>query len=309
VTAAAHGVAGGHELGPALAAGVDGVIDADPGDEFALDRRRPAALWVVGALLLLGVVGPWIAPVDPFEQDLVNRLQPPVFLGGSWDRPLGTDGLGRDVLSGVLTGARTSLLVGVGATLLAAAVGITVGLVAGYRGGWWDRGVSGVIDLQLAFPGLLLIIVVTSYVGGSVLLVTLLLALVSWMVFARLARSMALTLRDAPFVDAARLAGSSTRRIVFRHLMPSMRPQLLTLGLLEVARLLLAEAGLSFLGFGVQQPATSWGLMIAEGQEYLRQAWWVITFPGLMIVLSVFAFNLVARSASGTESRPFTRLS
>lgn len=290
---------------------VDAALIEGDGDATAGSpgRRRSFTLWAVGALVLLGVIGPWIAPTDPFDQDLVNRLQPPALFGGSWDRPMGTDGLGRDVFSGVLTGARTSLVVGVGGTLLAAAIGITVGLVAGYRGGWWDRIVSGIIDLQLAFPGLLLIIVITSYVGGSVLLVTLLLALVSWMVFARLARSMAMTLRDAPFVDAARLAGSSTRKIVFRHLLPSMRPQLQTLGLLEVARLLLAEAGLSFLGFGVQQPATSWGLMIAEGQEYLRQAWWVITFPGLMVLLAVFTFNLVARSATGPGARPFTRLS
>jgi peptide/nickel transport system permease protein len=257
---------------------------------------------------VLGVIGPWITPHDPFEQDIMARLQPPVgSAGASWSHPMGTDGLGRDVLSGVLAGARTSLVVGVGATLLAAVVGVSLGLAAGYRGGWWDRIVSGVIDLQLAFPGLLLIIVVTSYVGGSVLLVTGLLALVSWMVFARQARSLAQSLRSQPFVDAARLSGSGTRKIVLWHLLPRMRAQLVTLGLLEVARLMLAEAGLSYLGFGVQPPATSWGLMIAEGQEYLRQAWWVITFPGLMILLAVFTFNLLARSAS-TSDATFTRL-
>jgi peptide/nickel transport system permease protein len=269
---------------------------------------RRLAVAAVLALVVLGAVGPLVAPSDPYEQDLSARLEPPVGLGGTWDHPLGTDGLGRDVLSGVLAGARTSLVVGFGATVLAASVGIAAGLVAGYRGGWWDRVISGVIDLQLAFPGLLLIIVVTSYLDGGLLLVTVLLALVSWMVFARLARSLALTLRERPYVDAARLAGSSHRRVMATHLLANMGSPLATLGLLEVARLILAEAGLSYLGFGVQPPDTSWGLMVAEGQEYLRQAWWIVTVPGLMVLFTVFCFNVLARSA--TDRAPsLTRLS
>jgi peptide/nickel transport system permease protein len=286
--------------------------DAEETTERAWKRvfrkgHRAASIAII-SLLALGIVGPLLAPHDPNQQSLRDRLRPPVGFGGTWSHPMGTDGLGRDVFSGVLTGARPTLFIGVFATAIALVVGVALGLLAGYRGGFWDRTVGAVIDVQLAFPGLLLVIVITSYLDGGYLLVIFTLALVSWMVFARLARSLALTLREQSFVEAARLSGSSHRTIMFRHLLANMTGPLATLALLEVARLMLAEAGLSYLGFGVQPPDTSWGLMIAEGQEYLRQAWWIVTFPGLMILLSVFSFNVAAR-ATGARGVSLTRLS
>lgn len=259
-------------------------------------RGRRLAAVVFALLVVAAVLGPAVAP-DHSTIALRDRLQPPVGLGGTWEHPLGTDGLGRDMLAGLLVGARISLVVGVGATVLAAIVGVVLGMVAGYRGGVVDTLVGWVVDFQLAFPALLILLLVAAYIDAGLIPLVLTLAAISWMLFARMARALALSLRESEFVAAAKLAGSGSSKILFRHLLPSMLSPLLTVALLHMATLMLAEAGASYLGLGIQRPDTSWGLMIAEGQEFLRVAWWIAIFPGVLLAVAVFALNILARSA------------
>ena len=254
-------------------------------------------------LLLVAVFGPVVAP-EPSKADLRARLQPPVGFGGTWAHALGTDGLGRDMAAQVFAGARVSLLVGLGAAGLAALIGIPLGLIAGYRGGRIDSSISWVVDLQLGFPAALVILLIAAYVKAGLVPLIITLGVVSWMLFTRLARSLALSLRESDFVAAARLAGSSTPKILLRHLLPNMTLPLVTLFLLQVATAMLGESALSYLGFGISRPDVSWGLMIAEGQEYLRIAWWVVILPGMMLAGSVLVFHQLSRSRRPTKARP-----
>jgi peptide/nickel transport system permease protein len=270
-------------------------------------RRRVSRLAAAasGMLVIAGVFGPEIAR-NPTRVHLFSRLQPPVGFGGTWAHPLGTDGLGRDMVANLFAGARVSLMVGVGAVVLASLIGIPLGLWAGYRGGLVDSAVSWAIDFQLGFPALLLILLISAYVRAGVVPLIVMLGLVTWMLFARLARSLALSLRNSDFVAGARLSGSSTFKILRRHLLPNMQSPLITLALLEVATAMLGESALSYLGYGISRPNVSWGLMIAEGQPYLRIGWWIITFPGAMLTIAVVSFHGLARSVrpAGAFTRP-----
>lgn len=254
-----------------------------------------AGVFITTVFLLAAVIGPWIPFLpDPKEQSLRTRLQPPVGWGGEWSHPLGTDGLGRDVLARLIDGARISLLVGLAAVVIASVFGTVMGIIAGYFGGWLDNAIISVADVQMAFPGVLAGLILVAAFGPSVWIVIIVIAMSSWMVFARVARGLVLSLKTSLFVEAAEMNGSSSFQIMKRHLLPNVVSSLITLSVLELAAAILSESAFSFLGFGVQPPDSSWGLMIQEGRDYITNAWWIVTFAGAAIALSVLGFNLVS---------------
>ena len=251
-----------------------------------------AGLFGVVAMVLmvvLAIFAPLIAPYTPDEQNLLERLQ-----GPSADHWFGTDQLGRDVLSRAIYGTRVSLEVGLGVVLIAGTFGTFMGLIAGYRGGRTSSLIMRWVDTQVAFPGLLLALIILSVVNPSLKSIIIVLALNGWMVYARITRGIVLSTREKPYVESAQLAGCKSRRVIFRHILPNLASPLLTLAVLEFARAIIAEAALSFLGLGTQPPAVSWGLMIAEGRDYIFSGWWVITFPGIALSLTVLGANLFA---------------
>jgi len=260
------------------------------GDKVAL----AAAIFLL-VLLFMSVFAPYVAPHDPTAQDLMLRLRPPAWNEmGLPEYLLGTDPLGRDVLSRMIYGSRVSLVVGVAVIAIACTFGTVVGLIAGYFGGRIDNILMRIVDLQTAFPGLLVALAIITMIGPSVRNIIIVLSINGWMVFARMMRGTTLTLRTSLFVDAARCIGAGDNRIIFRHLLPNLASPLITLATLELARIILADAVLSFVGMGIQPPASSWGLMINEGHAYITMAWWLVTFPGIAIALTVLSVNLLA---------------
>jgi peptide/nickel transport system permease protein len=267
----------------------------DLGVELWRDKAGFAGVVFLVVLVLSAVFADLIAPHDPAAQSLADRLRPPAWVdGGDWSHVLGTDALGRDVLSRIIHGSRISLIVGVSVVALAGCFGIVMGLISGYRGGRTDRLIMGIIDTQISFPGLLLALIILAVVGPSITAVILVLAFNGWMVYGRMTRSTVLSVREMPYVEAAEMVGCKSRRVIFKHILPNLTAGLMTLGVLEFARIVLAEAALSFLGLGIQPPATSWGLDVAGGRQYIFTAWWLVTFPGMAIALTVLAVNLVA---------------
>lgn len=263
--------------------------------ELWKDKAGLFGLSVVTALVLVAVLAPVLAPYDPAAQSLSDRLVPPFWQdGGSMTHPLGTDNLGRDMLSRIIFGSRVSLTVGAAVVAIAGSVGTILGLISGYLGGKVDAAIMRWLDMQLAFPGLLLYLVILSVVRPSLLVLIVILPINGWMVYARIVRGVVLTAKELPYVEAAELVGARPKRIIFRHVLPNLAAPLLTMAVLEFARIILAEAALSFLGLGIQPPAVSWGLDVATGRDYVFQAWWLITFPGAAIALTVLGANLFA---------------
>lgn len=263
--------------------------------ELWQDKAGLFGLVVVCGLVVLAVAAPLLAPHSPVAPDLTNRLTPPAWQdGGTWTHVLGTDALGRDVLSRLIYGSRISLLVGISVVAIAGVFGTVLGLLAGYFGGRWDSVVMRWVDTQLAFPGLLLALVILTVIGPSVTTVIVVLAINGWMVYARIVRGTVLSVKEAAYVEAADIVGARSGRIIFRHILPNLASPLLTIGVLEFARIILAEAALSFLGLGIQPPQMSWGLDVAIGRDYIQSAWWLITFPGIAIALVVLGVNLFA---------------
>ena len=264
--------------------------------------RDPVVLLAViflVALVIAAVFANWIAPYDPLLPNIFSGRLPPLSeakgLGGvAQFHILGTDALGRDMLTRLMFGARASVAVGVVAVAISGAVGTTLGLFAGFYGGRVETVIMRTVDGVMAVPSLLVALFVLFLIGGGLINMVLIFAFVRWVVYARLARGITLSYRQSSFVEAARSIGATDVRIIFRHILPNMLSPLLVLATLEIALLILAEAGLSFLGFGLQPPEPSWGLMIARGREYLREAWWMITFPGLAIFLTTLSLNLLA---------------
>lgn len=276
--------------GPSLVAKLD-----ELGRELWQDKLGTLGFAVIVALVLMAIFAPLLAPYDPAAQSVVLRLKPPAWLPkGGWEHVLGTDHLGRDVLSRVIYGARASLFVGVIVVLAAGTFGVVIGLWAGFKGGRTDAILMRIVDVQVAFPGLLLILLVISVIGPSMTTMIVVLVITNWMVYARVVRGIVLSVRQMPYVEAAEMIGCRSSRVVFRHILPNLISPLLTLGILEFTNIVLAEAALSFLGLGVQPPATSWGLDVANGRDYIFIAWWLITFPGLSIAMTVLAVNLFA---------------
>ena len=259
------------------------------------DKVGLFGLLVVVGIVLVAVLAPLLAPHDPTAGALGDRLRPPAWAeGGSARFLLGTDEQGRDILSRIIYGTRVTLLVGGSVVLLAGTFGTLMGLIAGYKGGRWDSVIMRIVDTQVAFPGLLLALVILAVIQPSATSVIAVLALNGWMVYARMTRGVVLSVKETPYVDAAEIVGCRPRRVVLRHILPNLASPLLTLAVLEFARIILAEAALSFLGLGIQPPQASWGLMVSQGKNYLFSAWWLVTFPGLAIALTVLGVNLLA---------------
>jgi peptide/nickel transport system permease protein len=267
----------------------------------ALPVRRPrawpppSALLGVGILLFRAVValaGPSLWSVDPEAQDLVNRLAPPWGLGGSTAHPLGTDTLGRDTLARIVAGARVSLPLSVVATMAAGALGIALGLLAGYRGGWADRLVTWLADVQLAIPFVVFAIVVTVTLGNSLRNLLITLTVTGWVAYARVIRLQARGLRSAEWVEAARSIGVSPARLLTRHLLPNLAAPALVLATQQAGAMILYEASLSFLGLGIGGNTITWGGMAALGRDAIFKAPWVAAIPGIAIALAILGFNL-----------------
>lgn len=260
-------------------------------DDLAPRRRVPwlavLAVGFVGSLFLMAAAAPFIAPHDPVRQSLRLRLKPPTMEAADGRaHPFGTDHLGRDVLSRVIHGSRVSLLIGFAAVGVGSLVGATLGIVAGYRRGWFDTVIMTLADAQLAFPFILLAIGIIAVLGPSFPTLVVVVGLSGWMTYARVLRAQVLVLRSREFVDAIHGLGGSTLRIILRHILPNVLSSLVVIATLELARAIVLEATLSFLGLGIQPPTPSWGGMIHEGREYLDSAWWISTFPGLVLMLS-----------------------
>jgi peptide/nickel transport system permease protein len=245
------------------------------------------SLVVVAGLIAIAIVGPWLAPDDPTVQQLPLRLA-----GPSWAHPFGLDELGRDILARLLAGARISFAVGVSVVSISTVVGVAIGALAGYRGGWLDDLVGRVMDVLLAFPGMLLAIALVAMLGPSLWHVVFALTIIGWVSYARLVRGQLLAVREMEYVQAARAIGAAPPRIILRHLIPATWPSLVVQGTLGLAGAMLAEASLSFLGLGVQPPTPSWGAMLDAGRSHLFDAPHVTLFPGLALALTVVAFNL-----------------
>jgi peptide/nickel transport system permease protein len=253
-----------------------------------------AGLAVIVASVALALAAPALAPDDPVRNDLLARLAPPMWVeGGSARHPLGTDTLGRDVVSRLLYGARVSLVVGFSAVVVAGVLGLGLGLVAGYYGGRLDDALMRLGDVQLAFPALVLAIAVLAVVGSGLASIVLVLGVTGWVTYARIARGETLSLRHREFVEGARARGARDAAILWRHVLPNVLPSITVVATFSVARTIIAEASLSFLGLGLPPPAPSWGAMLDEGRNYLTTGWWLALFPGLAILLVVLGINVV----------------
>jgi ABC-type dipeptide/oligopeptide/nickel transport system permease subunit len=255
-----------------------------------------AGLVMFAGAVLAGLLAPLIAPYGYDEQDLVNTLLPPLGAGGAWLNALGTDQLGRDVLSRILYGARVSLLLSGSAVLVAGCLGVLLGLVSGYLGGWLDAVVTRIADLQLSFPYLLLAIAFMALLKPSLVNLVAVLVLRSWVVYARVVRASVLSVKERDYVALAMAIGASQGRLLFRHVAPNVLSSVLVVSSFQLAELIIVESSLSFLGLGVQPPTPSWGSMLAQGREYVFTAWWLVTFPGLAIILAVLGANLFGDS-------------
>jgi len=260
-----------------------------------LARRRTALFGlVVVALVLVAALGaPWLVAWDPIEQDITHRLAPP----GSQDpagrvHVLGTDHLGRDILARIVFGARPALMVGFAAVAISGLLGMGVGLLSGYFGGRIDDVFMRLADIQLAFPFILLAIAVIGVLGPSLPVIIVVIGVSSWVVYARVVRSSVLSLREREFVQAALALGSRDGRVLLRHILPNALTPWLVVATADMARVIVIESALSFLGLGVQPPTPTWGGMLADGRVYISTAWWLATFPGLAILFTVLGINL-----------------
>jgi peptide/nickel transport system permease protein len=283
--------------------------------ETATIELRPGRLWLAFAynglawagvvllalILAVAVLAPWLAPHDPLEQNIVGRLQPP-----SPEFWLGSDTYGRDVLSRLIYGARISLLVGFIAILIAMLMGTTIGIISGYIGGVFDQLVMGVLDVMLAFPTLLLGLMIAAMLGASLENLIIAIAVTEIAPFARVARAPTIVLRQRDFVEASRSYGCGPVRIMARHILPNVISDVVVMSSLWMASAIRTEASLSFIGLGVPPPAATWGAMIREGFENILDAWWLAVFPSVAIFATVLALNLIGdalRDASDPRSR------
>jgi peptide/nickel transport system permease protein len=259
-------------------------------------RRYPLLSLAVLLFVLVtpAVFADQVAPHDPFKGNILERLQPPAWLeGGTWNHPLGTDKLGRDMLSRIIYGARISLTIAAISIVCGGLVGTTLGLIAGYWGGLWDHVIMRLVDIKISIPSILLALILAAAMGPSYFTVIIVVALTLWTRYARLVRGEVLSLRHQDFVAKARVAGATTPRIILRHLLPNVVNTIIVLATLEVGVVIILEASLSFLGAGIPPPNPAWGLMVADGRALVINAWWLSFFPGLAILLTVLSMNLL----------------
>ncbi len=277
-----------------------------------LSRLSRSPLFLTGMVFLLPAIvfaigAQWISPHDPNDQLLTSRLLPPVWQGGG-EPPhlLGTDALGRDLLSRVIHGARVSLLIGLTVVVISGVIGTTIGVVAGYVGGWIDNLIMRVIDTFLAFPFLLLALAVMAVLKPGLWNLIMVLALTSWVPYARVARIRTRTFRGVEFVEAAHALAVPPIRIMGKHILPNISSSLVVIGCFEIGAAILAESTLSFLGLGISPDIPTWGMTLNQGRSYLLFAWWPTTIPGIFILLTVFGINLVGdgiRDATDPRTR------
>ncbi len=259
------------------------------------ERRRGSnrLLWVgiviIALAVFVAVLGPFLAPYDPLDVQLRERLMAP-----SAEHLLGTDQLGRDILSRILHAGRVTIAIALVAMVLSAGIGIAAGVVSGYIGGRMDMILQRIVDIQLAFPTILLAITVVAVLGSSVPILIFAFVLAGWARYVRVIRAQTLVLRETQYVEAARAMGGTKVHILRRYIVPNLLTEIIALMNLEVARIVLLESGLSYLGLGVQPPLPTWGNMLADGRLYMTTAWWFVTFPGLAIMIVVLGMNLFA---------------
>lgn len=247
---------------------------------------------ILALLALAAIFADQLAP-DPNAQQLLQRLDAPSWAGGEHGFVLGTDNLGRDILARMIHGARVSLTVGIVGMVVSGGIGITLGLIAGYLGRTWDRLIMRIADVQQAVPALVLAVAVAAILRPSIANLIAVLAVTTWFTFARVVRSEVLSLREMLFVEAARVVGASDGRIILRHILPNAAASIIVIATLMVGNLILFEASLSFLGVGVPVTTPTWGRMVFDGIEYVSTAWWIALFPGIAVMLTVLATNLV----------------
>lgn len=259
-------------------------------------KKNPSGLLgmlLVGVSLSCALFASWIAPMDPAASSLSDRLTPPVWVDESSKYILGTDQIGRDLLSRIIHGASISLKVGVFGAILAMIIGTVLGLLAGYFGKWLDDFIMRAADVQLAFPFILFAIIIMSVLGTGIWKIIIILGLTYWVGFARLIRSQVVSLKELEYIHAARAVGGNNYKIIVKHILPNVASSILVLGTLYIAEFILLEASLTFLGIGVDPTIPSWGGMLADSRNYIESAWWTATFPGFAIMLTVLGFNLM----------------
>lgn len=255
-----------------------------------------------GAIILIVIVfsaifAPQVAPHDPYNQDIIMRLKPPVWMeGGVSEFPLGTDTMGRDILSRLIFGARVSLLTGTISVLFAMTIGVFLGLLSGYYGKTADSAVNMLVNIWLAFPSILLALAVIAVLGPSFINMILVLAMTGWVLYTRPVRSEVQSICQQEYITAAKASGMRDRRIIFLHILPNIQNSIVVIASLEVARMIILESFLSFLGVGIQPPTPSWGGMLGEGRAYMLMRWWLAVFPGLAIFVTTISINLVGEA-------------
>ncbi len=257
-------------------------------NQLKRNRRVKIALVILLIIITSAIFAPYISPYDPMAMDLSASLE-----GPSRAHWLGTDKMGRDILSRIIYGSRVSLLVGVVAVGISGVIGVLLGSLAGYFGKWVDGLIMRIVDILLAFPSILLAISLVAVLGASIFNVMLAIGVVSWVSYARLIRGEFLSLKNKEFVSAVEALGAKTPKIIFKHMLPNAIAPVIVMATLGMAGAIITESSLSFLGLGVQPPTPSWGQMLSKGRTIIRQAWWVSTFPGVAIMITVLSFNIL----------------
>ena len=250
------------------------------------DKAALAGTGIILLLLFLAAFGPYLIPYDPNRQDLEVMLEPP-----SWGHPLGTDQYGRDMTARIVYGCRYALLIGVAVVTIHIAIGVTLGLMAGYYGGWIESVIMRFVDVLLAIPSVVLAVTIAGFLGGGIQNVIIAVGAIGWRAYARLVRAEVLSAKEKTFVESAKAIGCSDFRIIVRHIMPHTLAPVIAYTSLGIATAILWAAALSFLGLGAQPPTPEWGAMLADGREFMEDGWWVATFPGLTIMITVIGFN------------------
>ena len=276
---------------------VDDELPSNKGSRlFQSLKTNPFAIAGVSILLVVlicALFSPWLAPIDPHEQVLNRAMKPPMYEQDGKVFYLGTDHLGRDLLSRVIYGARVSLIVGISATGIAGSIGLFLGLISGYYGGVTDYIIMRMVDFVLSFPFILLALATIAILQPSLWLIVVLIAFRQWTIYARIVRGNVLAIRESEYVTSTRASGGSDFRIIFKHILPNVLSPIIVIASLYLGRLVVIESGLSFLGLGVPPPTPTWGGLLAEGRSYLYVSWWIVTFPGLAITITVLGANLV----------------
>ncbi|KZE47517.1 peptide ABC transporter permease [Brevibacillus parabrevis] len=248
-----------------------------------------AGFLIIFVVVILGVFGPWLAPYDPNQAEFAKKLLPPLTDG----HLLGTDQLGRDIFSRLIHGTSVSLIIGSCTVLFAGLIGTILGVVAGYFRGWADIIIMRVVDVKLSFPFILLVLVINAVIGAGLQNIIISLVFAGWIVYARVVRSEVLALREKEFMLSCVATGVPRWEIIVKHIVPNLFTPIIVLSSLQIATYIIAEASISFLGFGVQPPQPAWGNMLSEGKDYIFSAWWLITFPGVAIVMTALGVNLL----------------